>query len=74
MIHDFRDTYCNAMKHHLSPDQLKRVAGHADIATTTRYYTSPSDRDAEDIRAGLATAGLASQTDIISDIKLADVG
>ncbi len=68
-IHDWRDTWCQHMKHHLSPDQLQRAAGHSDIATTMRFYTSPSDRDADDIRRGLADSGLAP-TAIGGDINL----
>ena len=38
---------------------LQRVAGHADIATTIRYYTSVTKRDAETILDAVARSGLA---------------
>ncbi len=38
---------------------LKRVAGHANVATTLRYYTAETARDADDIRAALVSSGLA---------------
>lgn len=56
-IHDLRDTYLTSVKR-LPIDVLKRIAGHSDLATTLKYYTSGTDRDADDVRAALANSGL----------------
>ena len=57
-IHDLRDTYLTSVKG-LPIDVLKRIAGHSDLATTLKYYTSATDRDADDVRAALAASGLS---------------
>ena len=61
-LHDLRDTYLTSVKG-LPLDVLQRVAGHASIATTIKYYTGETDRDAERVREALAAAGLDGQTD-----------
>ncbi|MEE9128704.1 MAG: hypothetical protein V3T84_01705 [Phycisphaerales bacterium] len=38
---------------------LKRVTGHSNVSTTLRYYTSATERDADDVRAALVSSGLA---------------
>ena len=57
-IHDLRDTYLTGVKD-LPIDVLQRVAGHADISTTIRFYTSATVRDADTVRKSLAASGLA---------------
>ncbi len=57
-IHDLRDTYLTSVKG-LPVDVLKRIAGHSDLATTLKYYTSATDRDADDVRAALVASGLS---------------
>ncbi len=42
-------------------DVLQRVPGHADIATTIRFYTSATERNAEAIRAAIAKSGLSGE-------------
>ncbi len=59
-IHDLRDTYLTGVKG-LPLDVLQRVAGHSDIATTIRFYTMATERDADAIRAAVASSGLAGQ-------------
>ncbi len=60
-IHDLRDTYLTGVKG-LPIDVLQRIAGHADIATTIRFYTMATERDAEAVRAAVASSGLAGPT------------
>ncbi len=57
-LHDLRDTFITGVKG-LPLDVLKRVAGHANVSTTLRYYTAETDRDADDVRAALVNSGLA---------------
>ena len=57
-FHDLRDTYLTSIKT-VSVDVLKRLAGHSSLATTLKYYTSPTARDADAVRAALAEAGLS---------------
>ena len=57
-IHDLRDTYLTSVKG-LPIDVLKRIAGHSDLATTLKYYTSPTEQDAASVRAALAASGLS---------------
>ena len=58
-IHDLRDTYLTGIKG-LPLDVLQRVAGHADIATTIRFYTGETARDADAVRAAVKKSGLSS--------------
>ena len=51
--HDFRKTYGNTMKRHVSPDVLQRLMGHADIATTMKFYTGTTAEDSARVRAAL---------------------
>lgn len=57
-IHDLRDTFLTGVKD-LPIDVLQRIAGHADLATTIRFYTHATERDADVVRAALASSGLA---------------
>ncbi len=57
-IHDLRDTYLTGIKG-VPIDVLQRIAGHADIATTIRFYTKATDRDADIVRAAVSKSGLA---------------
>ncbi len=59
-IHDLRDTYLTSVKG-VSVDVLKRIAGHSSIATTLKYYTNPTERDAEDVLGALAASGIGKQ-------------
>ncbi len=56
-IHDLRDTYFTSVKG-LPIDVLKRIAGHSDVSSTLRFYTSATDRDASDVRRELANSGM----------------
>ncbi len=56
-LHDLRDTYLTNIKG-VSVDVLKRIAGHSSIATTLKYYTNPTERDAEDVLGALAASGI----------------
>ncbi|MCZ6734258.1 MAG: hypothetical protein O7C65_00525, partial [Planctomycetota bacterium] len=60
-IHDLRDTFLTGIKG-LPIDVLQRIAGHADIATTIKFYTTATERDADDVRAAVAASGLAGST------------
>ena len=62
-FHDLRDTYLTSIKT-VSVDVLKRLAGHASLATTLKYYTSPTARDADAVRAALAEAGLSKPAQV----------
>ena len=57
-IHDLWDTDLTSVKG-LPVDVLKRIAGHSDLATTLKYYTSPTEQDAASVRAALAASGLS---------------
>ncbi|MCZ6494524.1 MAG: tyrosine-type recombinase/integrase, partial [Planctomycetota bacterium] len=57
-IHDLRDTFLTGIKG-LPIDVLQRIAGHADIATTIKFYTTATERDDADVRAAVAASGLA---------------
>ena len=59
-IHDLRDTYLTGVKG-LPLDVLQRVAGHADIQTTIKFYTSATERDADKVRSAVAASGLSGR-------------
>lgn len=61
-LHDCRKTFANEMKVHLPPDDLQRLMGHANIATTMEYYTGSSDADGERKRAAV-NAAFGAKTD-----------
>ncbi len=57
-LHDLRDTYLTSIKG-VPIDVLKRIAGHSTLATTLKYYTSPTARDADAVLDALASSGFA---------------
>ncbi|MHC4608733.1 MAG: hypothetical protein ACYS7M_00115 [Planctomycetota bacterium] len=59
-LHDLRDTNLTSVKG-LPLDVLQRVAGHADIATTIKYYANATQQDADLVREALTDSGLSRQ-------------
>jgi integrase len=58
-LHDLRDTFLTGIKDDVPIDVLQRIAGHADLATTIKFYTQATQRDAELVRSALTASGLA---------------
>ena len=52
-LHDLRKTWCTRMAKILPMPTLQRYAGHADIATTSKYYTRTTADDAAKVREAL---------------------
>ncbi len=67
-LHDLRDTYLTSIKG-VPIDVLKRIAGHSTLATTLKYYTSPTARDADAVLDALASSRFAKASPVQGTLR-----